>query len=125
MRDQRPTLLAMLGGRDAGARVAEAHSAMVREDELLAPVFHGTDATALRTAMSQFLAMVLGGSSETADPLLRASMVRLRSRGFTDAHLERWVDLLLRAAREQGADDDATDQLAMNAACARERLFRP
>lgn len=123
MRDEKPSLPTPLGGRDRVGRVAELLSAKVFGDPMLAPLFHGTDATALRAAMGRFLSLALGGA-ETVDPLLRETMRRLRSRGFDDARLERWIELLLLAVAELGADPDVVDQVAMNAECAREELLR-
>ncbi|WP_221347723.1 group II truncated hemoglobin [Streptomyces beigongshangae] len=103
-----PTLYARAGGADAFARLTEVFHGMVREDEVLAPVFEGLS-TEHASRLTSWFGEVLGGppaSSETQGGHGHL-VARHLGRGITETQRRRWVNLLQDAADAADLPTDA------------------
>jgi len=102
-----PTLYAWAGGAEAFERLFTAFYERVPQDDVLAPVFAGTDPHHARH-VAAWLGEVFGGPARYSTELggHRHMASRHLGRGITETQRRRWVGLLLETADDVGLPDD-------------------
>jgi len=102
-----PTLLEWMGGPAALERLLARFYAIVPDDPLLGPVFAHMSPDHVRH-VAAFVGEVFGGEPRySRDHGGHANMIRHHvGRALTEAHRQRWVQLLLASADELGVPSD-------------------